>query len=163
MVVSTIETYNSICDYISKYKGLTIDCDRDIRIASPDIDPLTLSAVLSKEWQKRITRHHHIINYYTECSKYIETVCMHPYNVQMLFDFHTFHFKQVSFRITRKTTRSTNIIAYCTRRTFLTGVIVSHIIGRRISKGTKIRLPGNVDQYKNLSFCHEYWSLSVQW
>jgi hypothetical protein len=58
MVLST-ELYDQICEFISKYHGLTIDCDRDIRTAFPAIDSHTLSAVLSKEWQKRIKKHHH--------------------------------------------------------------------------------------------------------
>lgn len=61
MVVLSIAKYTRICDFITKYKGLTIDCDRDLRSKFPDIEPQTLSAVLSKEWQKRIKKHHHNI------------------------------------------------------------------------------------------------------
>lgn len=61
MVVLSTELYDRICGYIGQYNGLTIDCDRDIRKEFPAIDTHTLSAVLSKEWQKRIKRHHYTV------------------------------------------------------------------------------------------------------
>lgn len=61
MVVLSTNLYDRICGYISKYPGLTIGCEQDLKKEFPDIDLLTLSAVLSKEWQKRIRKHHHVI------------------------------------------------------------------------------------------------------
>lgn len=61
MVVLSMELYDRICDYVAKYDGLTINCDRDMRKEFPAVDSHTLSAVLSKEWQKRIKKHHHTV------------------------------------------------------------------------------------------------------
>lgn len=61
MVILSTELYDQICAFVYNYKGLTIDCDHDLRQAFPAIDACTLSAVLSKEWQKRIKKHHHYV------------------------------------------------------------------------------------------------------
>lgn len=61
MVVLSTQVYEKLCSFISNYKGLAIGCEQDLKIAFPHIDPLTLSAVLSKESQKRIKKHHYVI------------------------------------------------------------------------------------------------------
>lgn len=61
MVVISTETYEKICEFCTKFKGLTIHCEQELRKQFTDVDPQVLSAILSKEWQKHIKTWHHRI------------------------------------------------------------------------------------------------------
>lgn len=61
MVVISTETYEKICEFCMKFKGLTIYCEQELHKKFPEIDPQVLSAILSKEWQKHIKNRHHDI------------------------------------------------------------------------------------------------------
>ena len=61
MVVISAEVHDKICKFMETYKGLTIDCERELKKVFHDVDSQTVSAILSKEWQKRVKRHHHYI------------------------------------------------------------------------------------------------------
>ncbi|XP_031626679.1 protein C15orf41 homolog [Contarinia nasturtii] len=61
MVIISTENYEKIVEFCSKFKGLTIHCERQLHKKFSDIDSQVLSAILSKEWQKHIKQRHHII------------------------------------------------------------------------------------------------------
>lgn len=61
MVVINTDDYEKIVEFCSKYKGLTINCEKELHRKFSNIDSQVLSAILSKEWQKHIKHRHHII------------------------------------------------------------------------------------------------------
>lgn len=61
MVVINTETYEKICEFCTKFRGLTIHCEQELRKKFSEIDPQVLSAILSKEVQKHIKHWHHRI------------------------------------------------------------------------------------------------------
>lgn len=58
MVVISSKTYDDICSFIANFNGLSIDCEHALKQKFSDCDSLTVSAILSKEWQKHIRYHH---------------------------------------------------------------------------------------------------------
>lgn len=54
MVVIDQEAYGRICNYIHEFVGLSIDCEQELKQHFVDVDPITVSAIHAKEWQKRV-------------------------------------------------------------------------------------------------------------
>lgn len=61
MVVISTEIYEKICEFCTKFRGLTIYCEQELHKNFSEVDPQVLSAILSKEWQKHIKHRHHKI------------------------------------------------------------------------------------------------------
>ena len=48
--ILTAEEYKELCDYIENYKGLAIDCEVELVDRFPQIQRLTLKAVLQRQF-----------------------------------------------------------------------------------------------------------------
>lgn len=61
MVVISTQIYEDICRFCSNYKGLSINCEEDLRKNFANINEEVLSAILSKECQKNIKHRYHFL------------------------------------------------------------------------------------------------------
>lgn len=61
MVVISTTTYNKICKFYENYNGLSHYCEQEAKKAFGDVHPYTVTAILSKEWQKHTKHQHHNI------------------------------------------------------------------------------------------------------
>lgn len=61
MVIVSTDSYMKIKRYFENFNGLTIHCEQNLKQIFTELDPLVVSAILSKEWQKHIKYHHHNI------------------------------------------------------------------------------------------------------
>lgn len=53
------EKYNEITEYIKNYRGLSIDCQEDMKKQFPDVSPRTLGSILSKSGQNKLRQFHY--------------------------------------------------------------------------------------------------------
>ena len=51
MVILNQVTYNKLVDFLSRYPGLSIECEEEASKCFPDIPPETISSIISKQGQ----------------------------------------------------------------------------------------------------------------
>lgn len=61
MVVISTETYNRIRKFYENFNGLSYYCELEAKRVFSDVHPYTVTAILSKEWQKHTKHQHHNI------------------------------------------------------------------------------------------------------
>lgn len=61
MVVISTKTYNTIRKFYENFNGLSHYCEQEAKKTFSDIHPYTVTAILSKEWQKNTRYQHHNI------------------------------------------------------------------------------------------------------
>lgn len=61
MVVISTEIYEKIQLSFRKFHGLAIHCEQELRKKYPELDPIVITAILSKEWQKHVKNNHHFM------------------------------------------------------------------------------------------------------
>uniref|UniRef100_A0A1B0DPN0 CDAN1-interacting nuclease 1 n=1 Tax=Phlebotomus papatasi TaxID=29031 RepID=A0A1B0DPN0_PHLPP len=88
MVVISVQKYNEITEFIKNYRGLMIDCDKELQTAFPEYSATVLSSILSREVQKRLKATYYPIQAQSArlFQQYEKQIAEDPQNDSVLLD-----------------------------------------------------------------------------
>lgn len=89
MVVLTTEKYNKIFEFIRNFRGLMIDCDKELQRNFPEYaDTLVLSSILSREVQNRLKSAYYPIQAQSPhlLQQFEKQICENPKNDTILLN-----------------------------------------------------------------------------